>query len=78
MTKAKRTEKLSIRVRAQGVGKSAGSLLDDLKKLVGEAAGRPANRQSAAKKTAGERKRNARRRQTEAKQAAARRRAKSR
>jgi hypothetical protein len=78
MTKAKRTEKLSLRVRAQGVGKNAGRLLDDLNKMVEEAAGRPANRQTAAKKTAGERRRNARRRQTEAKRTAAGKRAKSR
>jgi hypothetical protein len=51
---------------------------DDLKNLVTEAAGRPANRQTAAKKAAGERQRTGRRRQEAAKQTAARRRSKSR
>lgn len=63
-------------MRAQGVRKRTGDLLSQAEELL---TGRPAKRQSAAKKAASERQRDARRRQTEAKRAAAaRRRAKSR
>jgi hypothetical protein len=71
MADSKRTEKLSISVRAQGVRTRA---LDDLEKLVMEAAGEPTSRPAAAKKAAGERQRNARRRQAAAKKAASARR----
>jgi len=75
MTKAKRTEKLSIRMRAEGVRKRTGDLLSQAEELL---TGRRANRQTAAKKKAGQRQRNARRRQGAAKQTAARRRSKGR
>lgn len=76
----KRTGGLLSRGRGRR-GKSTNPVeraFDDLRKLVTEAAGRPANRQAAAKKTAGERQRAARRRQAAAKKAAAGRRSKAR
>lgn len=71
MAKAKHTEKVSISVHARGTRTRA---LDDLEKLVEEAAGQPTSRPAAAKKTAAERQRNARRRQAAAKKAASARR----
>ncbi len=85
MSKAKRTEKLSVRIGARKRGggplsrgggrrsKSANPVervFDDLKKLVTDAAGQAADRQTTAKKTAGDRQRKARRRQAKAKQTA--------
>lgn len=70
-----KTERISIRLRAQGARERTGELLSQMEELL---IGRAANRQSAAKKTAGERKRNARRRQAAAKRAAAEKRAKRR